>query len=292
MDIESVSFSSAGTECAATIYRESAAPNRPCVVLCTGFGGTKDTPSIEAAARAFASSRYVSVTFDYRNFGASGGEPRQLVDIAGQIADIHAAIALARALDDVDPDRVALWGTSLGGGHVVTAAAADPQVAAVVAQIPFNGFPKQAEGRSRKSTLALLGAMVRDRIRGWTGRAPFYIPAVGEPNDLAVMTGPEAAVTIAAMDSDTWQNKVAPRALFDMMRYKPEESAPQLGMPLLVCVGEFDSETTETDSSRLADKATNGRLRRYPFGHFDFYHPEMRDKVLADQLEFLDGVMR
>ncbi|MGK8464128.1 alpha/beta hydrolase [Nocardia cyriacigeorgica] len=291
MDVKRVGFRSGGIDCAATIYRDSAESERPGVLLCPGFGGTQDTPSIEASARTFAAAGYVAVTFDYRNFGSSRGEPRQLVDISGQIADIHAATALTRELDEVDPDRVALWGTSLGGGHVVTAAAEEPGIAAVVAQIPFNGFPKQASGRSRKATSALLAAMVRDRLRGWTGRAPYYIPAVGETGDVAVMTGPQAAKTIAAMHSATWENKVAPRALLDMMRYKPETSARRLRMPLMVCVGEFDHETPDSDSSRLAEVAPNGTLRRYPVGHFDFYRPDVREKVLADQLGFLDSVL-
>lgn len=291
MDITRIGFRSGHSDCAATVYRNGSTGAVPAVVLCPGFGGTQDTPSLVAAARTFATAGYVAVTFDYRNFGSSRGEPRQLVDIAGQVADIHAAVALTRELDGVDAGRVALWGTSLGGGHVVTAAAEDPGIAAVIAQIPFNGFPKQAAGRSRTSTLALLSAMVRDRLRGWTGRAPYYIPAVGETGELAVMTGPEASDTIAAMESATWENRVAPRALLEMMRYKPETSARELAAPLLVCVGEFDNETAESDSSRLAEVAPNGTLRRYPFGHFDFYRPEVREKVLADQREFLDSVL-
>ena len=90
----------------------------PCVVLGHGFGGT-----IEARLTAFA-ERYAqagchALAFDYRHFGASDGEPRQLLSIRRQIQDWHAAIVHARFVDGVDPHRVALMGTSFSGGHVV-----------------------------------------------------------------------------------------------------------------------------------------------------------------------------
>jgi alpha/beta superfamily hydrolase len=76
-------FRSGGDSCVGYVYGEIGATPRPCVVLCTGFNGTQDTPSVVANARAFADAGYVALTFDYRNFGESGGEPRQLVDIPG-----------------------------------------------------------------------------------------------------------------------------------------------------------------------------------------------------------------
>jgi uncharacterized protein len=44
-------------------------------------------------AERFAASGIVALVFDYRSFGESGGEPRQLVDIPGQHQDIRAAVA-------------------------------------------------------------------------------------------------------------------------------------------------------------------------------------------------------
>jgi len=291
MNIERIEFTSGGTTCSATVFTTGAHEDAPAVIMCTGFSGTQDTPSIEAAALAFAEAGYVAVTFDYRNFGASAGQPRQLIDIAGQIADIAAVIARVRELPSVDPDAITLWGTSLGGAHVITAAAADARIAAVVAQIPFNGFPRKVEGRSRKSTLALLWAMVRDQLHGWLGREPYYIAAVGGSGELAVMTGPEVTATIAALESPTWENRVAPRALLQMMRYQPERSARRLGMPVLVCIGERDKETLAVDSARLGDNAPHGTVRRYPFSHFEFYRPEIREQVLADQIAFVDKAL-
>src|SRR5690554_3227668 len=97
------SFRSGGVDCAGYLYRAAAegAETTPCVVLCHGFGGTQDTPAIRAAARAFANAGFAALTFDYRNFGESGGVPRQLIRIRDQHEDIRAAVAFARGRAEV-----------------------------------------------------------------------------------------------------------------------------------------------------------------------------------------------
>jgi pimeloyl-ACP methyl ester carboxylesterase len=93
---------------------------------------------LDIYAERFAAAGLAALVFDYRNFGASEGEPRQLLDIGMQQEDWLAAIARARGLDKVDPERIALWGTSHSGGHAVALAAREPRIAAaVVAQVPF-----------------------------------------------------------------------------------------------------------------------------------------------------------
>ncbi|MCP2315445.1 hypothetical protein APR12_000775 [Nocardia amikacinitolerans] len=291
MKTHAITFDSSGTECAGTLYTETETGERPCVILCPGFSGTQDTPSVVAAAQTFAAAGMAALTFDYRRFGVSAGQPRQLVDIDDQLADIRAAVRFARDHPLIDPDRIVLWGTSLGGGHVVTVGADDERIAAVLAQVPFNGFPRRAEGRSTRATLALLRVMVADWLRGVLGLSPHYIPAVGRPGELAVMTGPQAQATIDAMHSETWRNSVAPRALLQMMRYKPGDHAPRLRMPLLVCIGERDRETVAEDTVELAERAPRGELRTYPFSHFEIYRADNREKVLADQIDFLRRVL-
>jgi dienelactone hydrolase len=253
----------------------------------TGFSGTQDTPSIQAVAAAFAAAGFAALTFDYRNFGESGGNPRQLVRIKTQLEDFHAAIQCARSQPTIRSDRIALWGTSLGGGHVITVAAEDSTIAAVVAQIPFNGFPKRVEGRSPRATFHLFGAMLRDVVHGWLGLPPAYIPAVGNAGDLAVMATPHAKRTVDVMQSHHWRNEVAPRALFEMMRYKPSHAAHLLGMPVLVCIAENDRETPPHLAREIAVQAPFGEHKDYPHAHFDFYHPDVRAQVVADQIDFL-----
>ena len=96
-----------------------------------------------------------------------------------------------------------------------------------------------------------------------------------------------AQQTIDRMQSSYWRNEVAPRALFEMMRYKPSARAGQLEMPVLVCIAEHDRESPTELVRQIADNARRGELKFYPCAHFDFYRPDVRARVIGDQIDFL-----
>jgi uncharacterized protein len=291
---EKVSFPSGTVSCAGYLFlpepRAGTGERPPIVVLAHGFSGTMDR--LVPHAERFAADGIAALVFDYRGFGESGGEPRQVVDLPAQRQDLRAAIAWVRGRDDLDPDRVALWGNSLGGAHVISVAADDPGIAAVVAQIPFNGFPRRVEGRSTAAALRLFGAIVWDSVKGRLHLDPFYIPMVGKPGEMAVTATPEADRHIQTLTggkvATLWKNQVAPRGLLQMMRYRPAADAARLQAPLLVCAAEQDREAPVDTARALVHAAPRGVLRVYPGTHFDFYtDPAIRDRALADQLQFL-----
>ena len=108
----------------------------PVIVMAHGLGAIKAL-RLSAFAERFQAAGYACLVFDYRHFGDSEGEPRELLSISRQREDWRAAVAYARSLPDVDTDRVVLWGTSFGGGHAIATAAADHAVVAAIAQCPF-----------------------------------------------------------------------------------------------------------------------------------------------------------
>lgn len=137
---KNLTFPSHGVACAAWHIPAvsdvlAGAAGRPCVVMAHGFGGTRDTGLI-GYAEGFADHGIDVLVFDYRGFGDSEGTPRQDVSFRRQRQDYHAAIAAARHLPGVDADRIALWGTSYSGGHVIAVAAQDRRVAAIVSMTP------------------------------------------------------------------------------------------------------------------------------------------------------------
>jgi uncharacterized protein len=115
---EKVRFASGGSECAAWYYPGTTGA---CVVMAGGFAVTKE-PGTDLFARRFCDAGFAVRAFDYRRLGESGGQPRQVVRIRAQLADWQAAIGFAATLPGVDPARIAAWGFSVSGGHVLRVA--------------------------------------------------------------------------------------------------------------------------------------------------------------------------
>jgi dipeptidyl aminopeptidase/acylaminoacyl peptidase len=129
----------------------------PAIVLCNGWGGTKAFLMRSGIAPRFAAAGYVVINYDYRGWGDSdsrlvvrGEMPkpdkdgyltvkaqaiREVVDPFDQQEDIDAAVSYICGEPMVDRDRIGIWGTSFGGGHVIYRAAHDGRIACVVAQV-------------------------------------------------------------------------------------------------------------------------------------------------------------
>ena len=292
MDRDDVSFSSAGVRCEAWLYRPAAEGPVPIIVMAHGFSATREL-RLDAYAERFCDAGIAALVFDYRHFGASAGEPRQLLEVSRQHADYHAALAYARSLDWVDHDRVALFGSSFSGGHVIAVAAQDGRVAAVVSQCPFTDGLASLRALPPLATLRSSALAVTDGLAALRGAEPRYVPAVGPPGSVAVMSTPDAEPGfLAIVPAETaWENRVAARILFAVPRYRPGLDAAKLSCPILFCVCEGDSVAPAARTITLAKAAPRGEIRHYPTGHFDVYLGAWFERAVADQLEFLQRTL-
>jgi pimeloyl-ACP methyl ester carboxylesterase len=261
------------------------------VVLAHGFGGTVDSGLMPYAER-FAAAGIDALAFDYRHFGASGGEPRQLVSIRRQLEDYAAAIAFARSLPGVDPERIAVWGTSYSGGHVVSVAVRDGRVGAAIAQTPAMDGLAALANVARYGGVRHLGAFVlegvRDQLGALRGRPPHMVGVVGPPGSMAAMTTPDAEPGYTAIAGPTWRNEVAARIALNAASYRPGREADKLPCPLLVQIADRDA-VAPPQAARDAAWLATGRaeVRTYPIGHFDVYLGAPFERAVADQLHFL-----
>ena len=136
MKIVKTDFIAKRVRCDGELLLPHNANKPPVVIMAHGMGAQKDFKLQDFASR-FIDENVAAFLFDYRTFGKSDGEPRQLVDPIHHVEDWHAAIAHIRTLKEIDANRIALWGSSFSGGHVIMCAAKDHDIAAVVSQIPF-----------------------------------------------------------------------------------------------------------------------------------------------------------
>jgi uncharacterized protein len=295
---QDVSFISAGERCDGWLYRPGSTGPHPCVVMAHGIGGIRAAVLPEIAER-FANAGIAALVFDYRHLGTSAGEPRGLIDIVKQHEDYRAAIAFARSLDGLDPERIALWGTSFSGGHVLSLAARDHRVAAAVIQNPFVDGRQETLATLRSAgivtTVRLVWKGVRDEARRLLGRPPNRVELVGHPGSVAMLTTPDAVSgygSILPPNPTGWEPAVPARIVLRIGSYRPARRAHLVGCPLLVCVCDRDLITPSGSAVRVAERAPRGELRRYPIGHFDLFIGHWLDRVVDDQIAFLRRNLR
>jgi uncharacterized protein len=290
MERRDVSFSSGGVRCAAWLYTPEGAGPHPIAVLAHGFGGVR-TARLWAFAERFAAAEVAALVFDYRHFGDSEGEPRQLLEVPRQLDDWRAAVAFARGLEGVDPERVILWGTSFSGGHVAVIAAEDRRVAAAISQGPFLDSLWALRAAGPVNILRLSYAGVRDELRRLRGRPPYMLPVVGPPGTMAAMNSPDAEPGYRALFADPpseFRNEVAGRIGLMVGLYRPIRHAARVACPWLVAVADRDVVTPPEPALKAASRAPRGEVRHYDARHFDIYVGDMFERVVEDQIAFLE----
>lgn len=280
MERRDLVFSSGADRCAAWLY-EPAGRGRaaPLVILAHGLSGTR-RDRLGAFAERFARAGFAALAFDHRGFGDSGGE-HDLFEPRRQLEDWRAAIAFARSLPEVDPDRLVTFGSSMGGGNALAAAAADRRIAAAISQVPFLDVVRQAHRSPPGVTFRMLSAAAQGR----------HLPAVGQPNEAALINAPggeEGWRRVVAIGEDSrWRNRVSSRWLLGRP-FRPGRHAAKLHCPWLVCVGAADRIARPGPAIAAARRAPKGELRLYPgVDHFDVYDGSVHEELVADQLDFL-----
>jgi pimeloyl-ACP methyl ester carboxylesterase len=285
-----VTFDSGGESCAAWLYLPERARRAtvPMIVMGHGLGAVRQM-RLDAFAERFAAAGYGCLVFDYRHFGDSEGEPRQLLDIGKQLEDWEAAIASARTIDWVDPDRVVAWGTSFGGGHVITTAARDTGLAAVISQCPFTDGIASARTSSLMTSAKITALAVRDVVGSRLGRPPVMVATFGPPGTTALMNQPDSVEGVLALvpEGADIRADVAARFALNLARYWPGRQTSKVSCPILFVVCELDNVAPSEATLRHAKRAPRGEIIRYDAGHFDIYVGEDFERNVADQLEFL-----
>jgi pimeloyl-ACP methyl ester carboxylesterase len=280
MERQDTTFTSSVDSCAAWFYPASSnAVGSPMVVMAHGLSGTR-RDRLGPFAERFAAAGFAALVFDHRGFGDSGGEP-DLFDPGRQLEDWQAAIDFARSLPGIDPSRVATFGSSMGGGNALAAAARDREVAAAISQVPFLDVVRQAHRSSPAVVMRMLAAAVRGR----------HLPAVGQPDEAAFINAPGGEAgwrrVVAIGEDSRWRNRVSSRWLLGRP-FRPARYAAKLHCPWLVCVGEADRVAKPGPAIAAARRAPLGELRTYPgVDHFDIYDGAEHEAVVADQVDFL-----
>lgn len=287
MEQTEVAIPSHGDMLSATLTRPDTAGPAPLVILGHGLGAVR-AMGLAAYAERFGEAGFATLTFDYRGFGRSGGTPRQWLSVRRQLQDWRAALAYARTLDGIDHARIALWGSSFGGGHVIRVGS-DPGVAAVVAQCPFTDGLASLRALGLRSTLRILPTAFHDTAAALVRRPATGVALVGPPGSAALMSAPDAEPGYRALVPPglAFDDHVDGRIALQVPLHRPGRAARKVRVPILFNVCDRDSVAPAGPTLRHAAKAPRGEIRRYPVGHFDIYSGPAFEQVVSDQVDFL-----
>ena len=275
-----------GTNLAGWWYAAEGDGRRPAVVLSHGFSAIKSM-GLDGYAQLFCAAGLNCLVYDHRGYGDSGGAPRHESDPWQQVHDMRDAITWLRRRDDVDGERIGLWGTSFAGGHALTVAALDRRVKAVVSQVPlvrgldtFNAWVPE-DRRAR-----FLDRLIADREARALGAAPQTVAAAlpgSETEEWARATSPDGA----------YANEVTIRSLELLREYEPHAFIERIApVPLLLVIAAHDTQTPTTwQQEAFARAGEPKRLVELDCRHYDPYSSHFEEAAAAARDWFVDHLI-
>jgi pimeloyl-ACP methyl ester carboxylesterase len=292
-----VEFPSEGAVLRGRLYiRKKTVRRSPIVVMAHGLSATIAMVADRYAEVLFEAG-FAVLLYDHRNFGLSGGEPRQQLNAWIQARGYRDAISYVHGLPEVDPSRLAIWGDSFSASQVIVVAAIDPRVKAVVAQVPACGpepAPPDADG-------AMFTAIRETLLKGDVSASPETttgpLPVVsfdqrGTPSLLTPISAYRWFIEYGGRHGTYWLNWATRAQPKTPAPFNPGICARHLKVPtFFVIASEDEMINANPKVSRLAYEFAPEpkELLEIDGGHFGLLHypSELFDQVSAAQRDFL-----
>lgn len=291
-----VEFSSQDALLRGRLYRPTSEEPSPVVVMAHGTSATI-TMTVDRYAEAFQASGFAVLLYDHRNFGGSGGEPRQEINPWVQARGYRDAITYLGSVAGLDADAIVLWGDSYSAAEVIVVGAVDQRPAAVIAQVPAIGpVPPPADPDG-----ALFAALC-DRLDGGsvdgteqdrTGPLPVVsADQLGAPSLLTPIQAFRWFVEHGGRHGSGWANEVTRVVPARLGPFHAGIAAPHLHQPLLMMIAPEDEMVgADPDVARAAYASVPApkELVEIGGGHFGLlHHPsELFDEATRAQIDFL-----
>ena len=283
---EDVKFYSKGTECAAWLYLPDTDEAFPVIVMANGLGGTREMRLYEYAER-FAKAGFACFLFDYRNFGASGGKKRQLINAKMQLADWQNAIEAAKRDPRIDGNRLLLFGGSFSGGHVIWLSAHRTDVQATVAQCPYTNTMATLKQVGLVYILKKIPLIIADLFTCVTGYHPLTLPLFSSTGKNAFLIADASTIKGFVGDAE-YINASPARSLLEFFKYSPGKFFAGIHTPIYVAVCLKDAIAPACKTIQLAANAEKATVKEYDCGHFDIFFGSRFEEAITDYLAFFE----
>jgi alpha-beta hydrolase superfamily lysophospholipase len=298
---EVVEFPSQGALLRGRFYRSPDALPAPVVIMAHGTSATIAMATDRYAA-VFQDAGLTALLYDHRNFGDSGGEPRQEINPWVQARGYRDAVTFVESLDGVDPGRIALWGVSSSGAEVLIVGAVDERIAAVVVAAPACGPTLPPPDPDGSLFAALRETLSDGDVAGGPAdtEGPMPVVSADQLNTPSILPPIQAFrwfVEYGGRHGTGWLNvatRVVPRTTAP---FHPGIAAPHLRVPLLMLIAPHDEMPRAVpDVSRAAYDAVRAtkQLLEIDGGHFGLLHypSDVFDQASTAQRDFLVQTLR
>jgi pimeloyl-ACP methyl ester carboxylesterase len=250
---EAITIPGSGFNIAGTVTKpKSAAERYPAVVLLPGSGvGDRDgvaagVPILGQLAGALADAGHLTVRYDKRGYGQTGGraESATLSDFA---EDVRAAVRYLEKRKDVDPKRIVIVGHSEGAWVALLAALREKKIAGVVSiaapattgaelvlEQQRHALDQMNVPDAERQAKVELQKKIQEAVitgKGWEGIPP----------DLRKQA-----------DSAWFQS---------LLTFDPAKVVNDVRQPLLIVHGELDRQVPVAHADKLAELAKAGKSR-------------------------------
>jgi fermentation-respiration switch protein FrsA (DUF1100 family) len=274
---QDIEFDAEGTTLRGWLYVPDGATGPvPTIVMSHGYSAVKEL-FLDAFAEVFCDAGLAALVYDNRNLGASDGEPRQEIDPWAQVRDYRHAITFAGTREEVDQDRIGVWGSSYSGAHVLVVGAIDRRVKCVVSQVPLISGHENARRLVRADLIKPTQAMFdADREARYRGEPPLTLPVVapeGEPCALPTADSYEWFMSSGQERAPSWINECTLRSVEMFWEYEPGTYLPWISpTPLMIVVAAQDHLTVSDLAIDAYERAREPKkLVILGGGHFDAY---------------------
>jgi pimeloyl-ACP methyl ester carboxylesterase len=221
---------------------------RPAFLVLHGFGSNKDAGNVKGPCDLLGSLGYITLRFDFRGCGESEGEAGRLICLE-QVSDTRNALTFMAGHADVDPDRIAVVGSSFGAAVAVYAAGVDQRIAAVISSGGWGNGERKFQGQhsapgAYEKFLAMLKEGREHRARTGTS---LMVPRYDIVPIPAHLRGHLANRSVQMFPAETAQS------MFD---FKAEEVVGDIApRPLLLLHSASDSVTPTEQSVEMFKRA-------------------------------------
>ncbi|MDF1763441.1 MAG: alpha/beta hydrolase [Oleibacter sp.] len=283
-----VNFTSGSDQCAAWLYLPSNNEPAPVLVMAHGLGGTRGM-RLDAFAERYSAAGYACLVFDYRHFGDSEGEPRQLLNIERELEDYAAAVKFIKNDVRVDGSQVVIWGSSFSGGHAIKLGATLPGIAGIMSQCPFTDGLSSSLALHPLSSIKVGTLAIADILSNPFRKTPIMVNLAGNSGDAALMSAHDAKTGYGNLQPDNGQLPyyVAARFGLSIMGYFPGRFASKVSCPALVIACLKDTVAPVKPTLKYAAQLPAGEVVQLDCGHFDIYIGDWFEQTVAVQLTWL-----